>query len=321
MPRKTIIVGNGLGMAVNDISFSLDNAIGTVWDNEDLLSQAQKQLICNCLSDDHIGRPQDENQLDKLQMALSACEILQGIPDTGIHWLSDEGLLFPDAVRNFIHSTAKQFHLTDEELPNGFVRTLCEYLQETRSHIATLNYDNLLYRPMINFGILEGYNGQLVDGFHADGFNIQNLERRYGANFGYYLHLHGSPLFVDRGGSTIKLHQFELVENEDIISSHIVLTHYEHKPAVISSSKLLLSYWHLLSKAIGESEELILIGYSGLDAHLNSLIKTVPSMPIRIVEWVGAGEEEVRHAFWRRKLGRDIELHQFENILDFSDWE
>lgn len=225
MPRKTVIFGNGLGMSLNPEIFSLDHAIGIVWDDEDILSEAQKQLICNCLPDDRAGRPQGEDELDKLQLALSACDFLVGIPGSRIHWLSDEGQEFPVAVRKLIYNTARQFHQTGEELPAEFVEPFCDFIGRTESHIGTLNYDNLLYQPMIDRGLLRGYDGALVDGFHGVGFAKGNLERKYGRTFGYYLHLHGSPLFVDRDHRTIKLHQFDLTEQNDTISSHIVLTH------------------------------------------------------------------------------------------------
>jgi len=320
VPRKTIIFGNGLGMALNPETFSLDRALGSVWDDTDILSDTQKRLICNCLPNDRAGRPQGEDELDKLQLALSACDFLVGIPGSRIHWLSEEGQLFPTAVRKLIYHTARQFHQTGEELPADFVDPLCDYIEQTKSHIGTLNYDNLLYQPMIEKGLLHGYDGALVDGFHNAGFAEDNLKRRNGRTFGYYLHLHGSPLFVDRSGVTIKLHQFDLDEQTETKSSHIVLTHFEHKPAVISASQVLLSYWRLLSKAIAESEEIILFGCSGADIHLNHLLKSTSDRPLKVVEWEGAGNIFERKTFWRRQFDREVNLVQIENVHSFTDW-
>ena len=320
MPRKTIIFGNGLGMALDPHAFSLDRALGVVWDDPDILSHAQKELICNCLPDDRAGRPQGEDELDKLQLALSACDFLVGIPGARIHWLSDDGQQFPTAVRALIYNTAKQFHQTGEVLPDEFIAPFCDFIEETKSHIGTLNYDNLLYQPMIDRGLLHGYDGALVDGFHGAGFAKENLERRYGRTFGYYLHLHGSPLFVDRRSATIKLHQFDLDDQTDTTSSHIVLTHFEHKPAVISASRVLLSYWQLLSEAVDESDEVILFGYSGADIHLNLLLKSMSDTPVRVVEWEGAGEDFEREIFWRRQIGRDVNLVQLADVHDFREW-
>lgn len=63
MPRKTVIFGNGLGMALDHQAFSLDRALSVVWDDPDMLSDAQKELICNCLPDDRAGRPEESKRL------------------------------------------------------------------------------------------------------------------------------------------------------------------------------------------------------------------------------------------------------------------
>ncbi|WP_242628744.1 hypothetical protein [Xanthomonas oryzae] len=138
-----------------------------------------------------------------------------------------------------------------------------------------MNYDNLLYQPMIKEKVLHGYNGALVDGFWKNGFAEDNLERKYRRDFGYYMHLHGSPLFVDRDDGdrdkkVMKLPQAELGTDQDITGSHIVLTHVKHKETVIAASRLLTCYWEHFAKALEESESAVLVGYSGCDRHLNS---------------------------------------------------
>lgn len=45
MPRKLVIFGNGLGLAINPAHFSLQPALEEIWQREDFLSDAQKQLI------------------------------------------------------------------------------------------------------------------------------------------------------------------------------------------------------------------------------------------------------------------------------------
>lgn len=191
-----------------------------------------------------------------------------------------------------------------------------------RSHVAMLNYDNLIYQPLIERQVLHGYDGALCDGLLDAGFSRENLERKYGHDFGYYIHLHGSPLFVEREGVTIKLAQGELAKEKDTVNSHIFLTHAKHKPAVIGASDLLIVYWRLLLEAFQESEEIVLVGYSGMDAHLNEILKTsAPRMPARIIEWDGAGAAGPRLTFWRNTLARhEVELIQQSSVLDFVDW-
>lgn len=320
MARKTIIFGNGLGMALNPTYFSLDHAIEVVWNDSALLNSTSKELIINCLPRESDRRPHGENELDTLQLALSACDFLNGIESSGIHWLSEEGQEFPQAVRQFIYQTALQFHQCEENLPDTFLDPLADFIKDTKSHVATLNYDNLLYQPLIEREVLSGYNGALVDGFHTSGFDVENLERRYGKTFGYYLHLHGSPLFVDRRQNIIKLRQSHLTERTDTVSSHIVLTHFKHKPTVISASIVLFNYWRKLVEALSESEEILFIGYSGADMHLNHLIGGASDLPIRIVEWEGAGEQTERMTYWSDLFSREVMLERKTNILEFQEW-
>jgi hypothetical protein len=110
------------------------------------------------------------------------------------------------------------------------------------------------------------------------------------------------------------------VNQDDTISSHIVLTHFKHKPTVISASSVLSAYWKLLPEAMDESEEIIVAGYSGLDTHLNALLRQFNEKPIRIVEWDGAGTYGERSIFWKETTRTEVTLVQMENILEFEDW-
>jgi hypothetical protein len=319
MPRKTVIFGNGLGMALDSAYFSLDRALGHVWDGA-VLDDPAKNLICQCLRGEDADRPHGEAELDILHYALSACDFLNAVGGGEFHWLSAEGQNFPVAVRRLFYETAVQFHQYEGALPAPFCDSLSHFLRTTRSHIATLNYDNLIYQPLIERGVLAGYDGALVDGFHRDGFGVEHMERWFGNNFGYYMHLHGSPLFVNRGRAIVKIRQRELVPETDTVSSHIVLSHVRHKPIIIGASPLLTAYWQYLLQAIGESTEVIMVGYSGLDNHLNDVLRrSAAGVAIRVVEWVGAGQD--REAFWTQQLGRAVTVVPQESILDFAEWD
>lgn len=220
----------------------------------------------------------------------------------------------------FLYRTAMQFHQREHALPSDFTAPLASFIHETSSHIATLNYDNLLYQPMIESYVLRGYSGALVDGLINAGFSEDNLVRKFGRDFGYYMHLHGSPLFVDRDDCIVKLRQSELEEGDEVVGSHIVLTHVKHKETLISASPLLSAYWDYLTKALSESEEAVLFGYSGADRHLNLLLRSRAPAVATVVEWNGAGPLAERRIYWRDTLGRDAEIIQLDNILEFTDW-
>lgn len=319
--RKTLIFGNGLGMALDPGLFSLDDAIGRAWEGEGIFDQETRALVRCCLVDDgDTERPHGEDDLDALQLVVSSCDFLDRMSQGGAHWLSQHGQRFPAAVRKFLYQTALQFHQREVVLPIEFVGPLAAFLHQTQSHVATLNYDNLLYQRMIEAHVLNGYGGALVDGMLSSGFAPEHLERKWGRTFGYYLHLHGSPLFVDQDDTVRKLTQGELGGDDDVVGSHIVLTHVKHKPTVIAASPLLQSYWEHLELALAESEEIILFGYSGLDTHLNELLERRSPESIRVIEWGGAGERGEREAFWRKALGKEPILNQMDSILAFAEW-
>ena len=93
MARSTLIIGNGLGMALDSEYFCLTTAMCGVWGSEDL-TDVQKELIRSCLP---VGcdRPENEDDFDILQLAVMACSFLQSIGSHENHWLSDHGRDFP----------------------------------------------------------------------------------------------------------------------------------------------------------------------------------------------------------------------------------
>lgn len=321
MARKLIINGNGLGMALNPEEFSLTTALARVWEEDHILSDEDKHLIGQCIG--HCSPPRGEAELDKLHLSVTSCDLLEKIadPEQDIHWLSEIGKRFPTATRNYIHKVASYFHNTNESLPDYFTAPLVDFIKETKSHVATLNYDALLYEKFISNNILNGYKGFLVDGMLDKGFSEEALERRYGNDFGYYMHLHGSPLFYDDNGVTRKLSRYYLNTNHQDFGRHIVLTHVKHKASVINSSDLLAAYWRHLSFCLAESKEIILIGYSGLDTHLNRLIKIYTNdKSVKIVEWSGVDTREKRELFWRKQISNNFSLIHLDSILEFNQW-
>lgn len=320
MSRKLLIFGNGLGMAVDQQHFSLARALESVWERPGVLSPQQKELISRCVN--HEGPPEGEPELDLLHVAVTSCEALERIGGGRVHWLSEEGQRFPVMTARYIHKVATDLHNFDGDLPEGFVNSLVDFVKETKSHVATLNYDKLLYSSFIDNDIFNGYSGYLVDGMTVNqGFDEDNLERLYDRDFGYYLHLHGSPLFINKGGKITKLSRDGLDIDTDVIGRHIVLTHVEHKPKVIASSVALSAYWNYLRFAISEVEEIVLFGYSGLDEHLNSLLRPyLKSVRVRVVEWEGAGGQRERERYWKDELGRQVDVVRLGNITEFGDW-
>lgn len=318
MSRSIIIVGNGLGLALNPTYFALQSGLERVWNDTTYLSNEHKGLIRSAISGtSESNPPSSEEQLDTLQVAIIATEFLCSLEGEGLSWVSEQAKELPSAFKKYIHQVALYFHNSGEHLPQDFISHLSEYINNTKSHVVTLNYDNLLYDAFTTSGVLNGYNGPLIDGFLRAGFNEKNLIRFNRDAHGWYLHLHGSPLYIDNK-KVMRTERFFLNPEE---KNHIVLSHVKHKPLIIGSSHILSSYWRHLDKALDESDKIIIFGYSGLDTHLNNRIRLRNDKEINIVEWQGAGEKNERVAFWKEALNVSrIELIQESNILEFTSW-
>lgn len=321
--RKLLIFGNGLGMAIDSAHFSLTNALQCIWTNQDFWRDLnERNLIQQCIPSYRC--PQSEDDMDRLHLAAVSCNFLKEIPPSSqsIHWLSDHGFSFPEVTQKYIHTVATYLHNTTHVLPNRFERKLHDFIMNTKSHVATLNYDKLLYESFIYKGITNGYAGYLVDGiWDYNGFNEDNLQRRFRKNFGYYLHLHGSPLFYENNNIIYKNSINSLDIQNSYPSKHIVLTHIKHKPSVISNSEILSTYWRYLNLALSEVNEVILFGYSGLDTHLNKILRMHSnSKSFKVIEWNGCGSRNERALFWTNELGRLPTLIHLDNITFFEDW-
>ena len=321
MPRKAVIFGNGLGMALNAHHFSLATAMHDVWHLNHFLTAEDRGLISQTLGNVN-AIPQTEDQLDTLHQVVTACKTLNRILMNQLHWLTPHGQRFPSAVARYIQKVATRLHLTDAELPPAFINPLMQFVRQTNSHIATLNYDRLLYGAFIDRGVLAGYDGNLVDGICAAGFSASNLERRAGRSFGYYLHLHGSPLFYDENGVIKKLQRNELSMFTNNESEHVVLTHVQHKRSVIIASPILSAYWNYLHRCLQEATEIMVVGYSGCDVHLNEIIAIYGQHKhIKIIEWQAQHNPAVRRSQWVEVFrSQNISLLLVGSLLEFNDW-
>ncbi len=321
-PRSTILFGNGIGMALNPEYFCLSAGLENAWNSSSSFTSYHKQLVTSAISGaSEKGYPKSEDQLDKLQMALVALKFLNSFEkENSAEWLNGKSRDLPHAFQTFIHAAAVYFHDSDEALPKEFIENLARFINDSKSHVAVLNYDNLLYDALTKIEILKGYSGALIDGFHRDGFRSSNLDRHDSYKLGWYLHLHGSPLYIDNK----KIMRNGRDQLDPTHASHIVLTHVKHKPSIVNASPILSEYWKRFDSALDESEKIILFGYAGNDNHLNNRVVLgagAVRKPVHIIEWGGADDVEKRGTFWNTKLsGCNVTVHHLQNILEFADW-
>lgn len=326
--RSTIVFGNGLGMALDADYFKLEAGLDHVWNRSEHLTPEHKQLIQSTLHTvSEESGPQSEKQLDELQLALFAASTLGQYDDKNAStqkWLQDRARDIPIAFKKYIHQVGIYFHGWSKRLEGAFVESLAKYLEKSYSHVATLNYDSLLYDALVDKKVLCGYRC-LVDGYNNKKFEAKNLDRRDPKRLGWFLHLHGSPLFIDDQ----KIGRENRREITVTDQCHIVLTHIMHKPTIISESVILSEYFSRFYTALKESARIILFGYSGKDDHLNKLVASAlqeDDKKLLIVEWDGEGSEDERKDFWNEKLNvldakRHISIKLMPNILSFSDWD
>ena len=299
----------------------------------DKLNDDEKLAFSSLKGIDAGTGPSDEDQLLPSQVALVACQVIRSVADHPRTWLAKETELFPIAAKKLAFYTARYFHDYDpSKCPRwpDFVSKLQQFISSTKSHVATLNYDTLLYDPFNNSfnddngdptRICNGYYGSLIDGFYNVGFSPDYLTRHNPDGLGYYMHLHGSPLYFTKDEQHKKMKRPDLDEYVD--TPNLVLSHGSMKPMVIENSEILKTYWRVLDEAIEESEELILFGYSGSDEHLNRRIATKhDNKPVLVVEWENDGETDVdRKSYWEEKISnKNIFLIRRKNILDFGVW-
>ena len=209
-------------------------------------------------------------------------------------------------------------------LPEEFQESLRSFIDAQGAHVCTLNYDDLLYDCFTDTIIFREY--KLRDGFFREGrFDFDRAEALYSmANReGWFLHLHGSPLFVNKQGHPTKITRADLRGFQGTESTHLVLTNVRYKQSAISSSEILSRYWDKLSSLLTEVSNIVLLGYGGGDMHLNNKIalRADRNATIRVVERRSDRLADERKEHWERIIpGREIEIVQEDTILDFRDW-
>lgn len=324
MSKDLVIFGNGLGLAICDKFYKLPRVLQESWDDPKVLSDKQKELICNCLDDgiveNKIKAPKEEEELSDLQSVLNACDTISKFEtDPANGWLSEHGLQFPKAIRRYFHHASSQFHSSAKRLEGTFASNLIEFVKKKRPHIATLNYDDLLYECFSETEVFKQH--MLRDGFFNSRFDFEKHHRLWSpTNEGWFLHLHGSPLFVNRDGSPRKILRSQLGDFRGNNSTHLVLTNADSKPSVINNSEILKTYWDQLEKLLQSETKVTLFGYGGLDKHLNKLLsKHEKNISIRIVEWSGEGIAQDRKKYWSNVFSEN-ELIQLSNVMEFVDW-
>lgn len=296
----------------------------------------QKELLHFCINDglieDELTAPTKEDELADLQRVLNSCDTIRKFEKRiqGDGWLTEKGKEFPAAIKKYFHQTVCNFYKNTNKLPSGFQDALREYITSTGSHITTLNYDDLLYDCFTDTAVFKNYH--LRDGFFQKGFDFERAQKLYDKNRkeGWFLHLHGSPLFVNIGENLKKKKRSEFANIVGTESRHLVLTNVEFKQSTINGSEILSAYWKKLREIICDVEEIILFGYGGADTHLNDLIfraSRIHNVSIHVVEKCLGKSPQERLKYWQKALNfpvnetEYVEVQLMDDILEFKNWD
>ncbi|WP_417272261.1 hypothetical protein [Celeribacter halophilus] len=339
MSKKLIVFGNGLGRALDNDYFNLESAMKHIWES-DWLKPEEKALIATLDGFDALNGPSGEEDLISAYGAQLSINLLKSCLEKGQleGWMTSEGQSFSKVLEKYTYAVAYYFHLfkPDEQQQKIWAEFCCaliDHIAVEHSHIATLNYDTLLYDPFLNTKSSitgeplcsdELKTTKLFDGFGNRGMFYPD---RFGWYLSYprgtYMHLHGTPLFhYDHEGRPQKRKRSALPLPETVTSSHqIILGPSDLKRQLIRTHPVLKDYWEKrLPKCITDSEDIILFGYGGADPHLNELIKDKTDTKKKyVIEW--SGEKGDRKTFWEERLGPSCEVVPMVNILNFRLWD
>ena len=355
----TVLVGNGLGMALDPAYFNLEAGMKAAWEQmikeNDPDTNAFRRAIGIFLKK---NSPENESDLQKFhEILMNLIEIdslAKKIPPKIMKVVHPEAHNYKTSYRDYVVGIASHFFnypLDDYKSKN--ISPLSSNLEEGRQnsetqfekfikvftrfirgrfnlggkvHVATLNYDALLYKEFINERIISG-GGLLFDGMLPNGFDslFLNLDKT-----GRYLHLHGSPLFYNDANNVIKKDTkkvgrgaFDNFKIDDKFRPHIFLCHSAQKEMYINRSNLLSTYFQFFERSLRSSDCLIIIGYSGNDPHINKVIgdrqKNPKALTVKVVEYKDPNYKEgERQGFWEERLGSEVNYQALPSILDYD---
>lgn len=329
MPRNVVLFGNGLGRAVDNDFFSLERVLQSSWANNNILTDDQRRLIGDCLPTEviegELNAPTSEPKLSNLQKVLDACDTIRAFEneDGNEQWLSKHGASFPIAIRRYFHHAASLFHKGDKSLPQEFASQLRKFIATSGPDIVTLNYDDLLYEAFSDTSVFTDH--VLRDGFFGGKLDFAKHEKLFTADKeGWFLHLHGSPLFITKEGEPRKITRNMLAGYAGENSFHVVLTNADSKPSVIENSSILTQYWKKLEELLQDAEKITLFGYGGQDIHLNRLVGFNNTAQICVVCRSGKQTEEELDKKWRKLLRataeQETKIVALKTLTDFVDW-
>lgn len=331
----TYFIGNGIGMALNITDednqniFSLEYAMKQAYQNSQNKSEL-KTVITNIAGE---CPPKDEDELRHLQRWLWSIEkeIINDENNKSLikeyffdiaHWFSD--IYFDKENKVLKSSSQKTINESSSNDFSSFIKYLSKRIIESsenkeKIHIATSNYDKLLYS---GFYAQEIFNKKGTKYLLCDAPKIAPIDGPW------FLHLHGTLLFnTNEDGIPSKSDIFKDLKKNWNKREHFILTDRNFKHSKILESPILKKYWEIFKdRVLKETSKLIIIGYGGNDPHINDAIRNSAVREIHVLEYDKKGfKKAVRTQFWESKFKnsksdtKNITVTLKSNILKISD--
>lgn len=320
-PENTLIlVGNGINLATCENCFKLKEGMAYAWGKIDKKLRDFIRAISQ-------HKPDAEKQLRSIQDNIFTINKMRSINEKLHHLLKSELkeikkfradynkylTLIADYFfqQSIISLDAGKYSKLLDNLEN-FIRE--NHSENSRTHIATLNYDAALYLGLLRKDILrDSYDDtHLSDGFSGKKHNIkfkeENLYRHN--SYGWYMHLHGSPLFYAIEDSTYKDHIEDYI-GDDKNRNHIIACCPSQKYETIFQSEILRTYIDCFKRAITEAKNIILIGYSGNDVHINDMLSLFSTEGSKLI----VIDHKNRREYWEKKLKKFNHKDAFYEVI------
>lgn len=338
MAKWVILIGNGLGLSLDDDFFSLAKGMKEAWDK---LTKQEQSLIKTLL-----GKiPQNEDDLLSLQYfnkAIYSSKDRSRILKIGELCLSSLSCIIEKFRKNvagsYICHPSRGFF--ENKHFQNFADQLAQFILKHGDKdrwdnicLATVNYDNLLYSYYLfkkypcpldssSKNIIGGdTEGVFQDGFCKkdgriifDPYCLYHLRKRQG----FYLHLHGSIKYHSTDGQIQKI-RHEDINGLEITTKDIVLANSEEKLDAINGSQLLRHYWNIFEDHIFKCDTMIILGCGGKDNHINNIIKkridirkTAPNIIIGIRKNNSADEIQIWNDIFKNYITIEKLITPFE---------
>lgn len=206
-------------------------------------------------------------------------------------------------------------------------------LIEKKPHIATLNYDPIIYRKLMPD---ESIKKEYTDGFIRKNendqlkFNSSFLKSNYFRKKKCYLHLHGSCLFNMAEHDIVKELLANARNNNMESEALIVLTSSMKKYSEVHSehkfNNILHAYNKIFEDIVSRCDRLTILGYGASDLYLNETIseallinKNQPK--IYFIETFNDSGEKNYNAFKKYLIESSLDSNKIKIVLDNMNFQ